>query len=201
MQALLAAWMLSGDVVCSLMVSAGPMCRLRHLQPNGFRLIQLSLGLALSWVAPSAETMGLIQRCDEMKKLFPPLLLIALWSSGAVGQTAGPPTLYCNKSFVVSAGATAITQIVAPVAGQSLHLCGYDLNTGAAAGTFQLSIGTGSNCGTGTTSVTPAFSLGVNGVLVSRPGGVWYSSPVGSALCYTITGTGPMNALVSYGQF
>jgi len=134
-----------------------------------------------------------------MKKL---LLLLGLFlSTGAQAQQVGPPPLYCNQSFQVSAGATAITQIVAAVAGRAIHICGYDINAGAAAGTFQLSTGTGANCGTGTTSITPAFSLAINGVLSARNTTVWYSTPQGNALCYTITGTGPVQALVSYGQY
>ena len=138
-----------------------------------------------------------------MKKLFAALLVVmVVWPGDAFGQqVVGPPALYCNKSFVVSALATAITQVVAGLAGQSIHICGYVLNAGAAAATFQLTVGTGANCGTGTVNITPAFSLGVNGVLVDRGPYVWFSSAQGSALCYAVTGTGPMNALVSYGQY
>lgn len=119
----------------------------------------------------------------------------------ASAQQVGPPALYCNKSFVVSAGATSITQIVAAVTGQAIHICGYDINAGAAAGTFSLTVGTGANCNANTTAVTPAFSLGINGVLSARNTTVWYSSPPAYMLCYTITGTGPVGAVVSYGQY
>jgi hypothetical protein len=119
----------------------------------------------------------------------------------AKAQQAGPSALYCNKSVVVSAGATALTQIVAAVANQTISICGYDINAGAAAGTYQLTVGTGTNCNANVVNVTPAFSLGINGVLVSRNGPVWFSSAQGAQLCHTITGTGPINAVVSYGQF
>jgi hypothetical protein len=119
----------------------------------------------------------------------------------AVAQQVGPPNLYCNKSLVVSAGATSITQVVAGVVGQSIHICGYDVNAGAAAGTYQLTVGTGSNCNANTVQVTPAFSLGINRVLVSRNGFAWFSSIQGAQLCHTIGGTGPINAVVSYGQY
>jgi hypothetical protein len=119
----------------------------------------------------------------------------------AKAQTVGPSALYCNKSVVVSAGATALTQIVAAVANQTISICGYDINAGAAAGTYQLTVGTGTNCNANAVNVTPVFSLGINGVLVSRNGPVWFSSAQGAQLCHTITGTGPINAVVSYGQF
>jgi hypothetical protein len=38
-------------------------------------------------------------------------LFLLLLSGSGWAQTAGPPNLYCNKSLVVSAGATSITQI------------------------------------------------------------------------------------------
>ena len=135
-----------------------------------------------------------------MKTLVIAGLLALTTVDGVWAQQVGPPNLYCNKSFTVSLGATAITQVVAGVAGQSIHICGYDLNAGAAAGTYQLTVGTGSNCNANTVNVTPAFSLGVNGVLVSRSG-VWFSSIQGAQRCHTITGTGPINAVVSYGQY
>src|SRR6516165_3671987 len=120
-------------------------------------------------------------------------LALSFVESVAHAQVSGPPSaLYCNQSFVVSAGATAMTQVVAPVAGRAIHICGFDVNAGAAAGTFQLSTGTGTNCGTNTVNITPAFSLGINGVLSSRNTTVWFSSPQGNALCYVITGTGPV---------
>jgi len=138
---------------------------------------------------------------NPMKRALVALLALLSLAGPAFSQAVGPPALFCNKSFTVSAGATAITQVVAAASGSAVHICGYDINAGAAAGTFQLSTGTGTNCGTGTVNITPAFSLGINGVLVSRPGAVWYSSPSGNALCYTITGTGPINAVVLYGQY
>ena len=144
-----------------------------------------------------------------MKRLVVKSTLIAGLLAGALLQSiapantqqVGPPALYCNKSFVVSAGATSITQIVAAVTGQAIHICGYDINAGAAAGTFQLTVGTGVNCNANTTGITPVYSLAINGVLSARNTTVWYSTPQGYQLCYTITGTGPVGAVVSYGQY
>jgi hypothetical protein len=136
-----------------------------------------------------------------MKKLILALLALTASLELAWAQQVGPPPLYCNKSFAVGSGATSITQAVAGVTGQSIHICGYDINAGAAAGTFQLTTGTGTNCNANVTQVTPVFALGINGVLVSRNGFVWFSSIPGAQLCFTITGTGPIQAVVSYGQY
>jgi hypothetical protein len=129
------------------------------------------------------------------------VLLVLLSATRALGQSIGPGPAYCAKSFFLSAGATAMTQQVAAVAGARVVVCGYVLNAGAGAGTFQLEYGTGTNCGTGTQALTPQWSLGINGVLSNRGFGVGETTPVGSALCYTITGTGPMNAVVYFDQY
>jgi hypothetical protein len=135
------------------------------------------------------------------------LALFCLWAEPAFSQQAGAQQVYCGRSFTVSAGATAITQAVAGVTGQTIAVCGYDINAGAAAGTFQLTVGTGTNCGTNTLNITPAFSLGINGQMTSRLPTAFYSTPIpvppaaGYSLCYTITGTGPINALVTYHQY
>jgi hypothetical protein len=129
------------------------------------------------------------------------LLLLYGCGEPAKAQQVGPSALYCNKSFIVSAGATSQAQVVAGVANQAIHICGYDINAGAAAGTYQLTVGTGTNCNANQVNVTPVFTLGINGVLVSRNGPVWFSSAQGAQLCHTITGTGPINAVVSYGQY
>ena len=94
-----------------------------------------------------------------------------------------------------------MTQQVAAVAGQRVVVCGYVLNAGASTATFLLSYGTGTNCSTGTTALTPTFSLPINGVVANRGVTVGEATAVGSALCYTITGTGPMNAVVYYDQY
>jgi hypothetical protein len=129
------------------------------------------------------------------------VLLVLLSATRALAQTVGPGPAYCAKSFFVSAGATTMTQQVAPIAGQRVVVCGYVLNAGSAAATFLLSYGTGSNCGTGTTALTPTFSLPINGVVANRGVTVGETTPLGQALCYTITGTGPMNAVVYYDQY
>ena len=124
-----------------------------------------------------------------------------LLATAAAAQPVGPPQISCNKTFQVSQGAVALTQIVAGVAGQSISICGWTLNAGAAAATAQLQTGTGSNCGTGTAVVTPAYSLAINGVLTDHISLAYTSLPTGNALCLVTTGTGPMQVMIYYGQF
>jgi hypothetical protein len=119
----------------------------------------------------------------------------------AFAQGAGAQGVVCGKSQQFTLGATSITQIVAGIQGQAVHVCGVILDAGAAAATYQLTVGTGTNCNANTLNITPAWSLAANGVLVQERTLAWYSSPSGYALCHTITGTGPMNVLVLYHQF
>jgi hypothetical protein len=127
-----------------------------------------------------------------MKKLLLALLLAFLTGPAAA------QTLTCGRTLVISAGATSIIQAVAATGTQVIVICGYDLNSGAAASTFQLTGGTGTNCNANTVQLTPPFSLGINGVLTSRAITPQMQTAPGSSLCYTITGTGPMNAVVYY---
>jgi hypothetical protein len=127
--------------------------------------------------------------------------------SPALSQQAGAQQILCSRSLNFSLGATSITQIVAASTGQAIHVCSVVLNAGAAAATYQLTVGTGTNCNANTVNITPIFTLGINGVLAFNNTVAWYSTPVplpplpAYALCHTITGTGPMQALVLYHQF
>lgn len=140
-----------------------------------------------------------------MRKLLIALLAL-LWAGPAHSQPVGPPALYCNQTFQVSQGATALTRIVQGQAGKVISVCGWAGNSGAAAGTFQLQYGTGTNCGTNTTALTPAFSLAINGVLVDHIANVGVSLPqqisgVQTDLCLVTTGTGPVQFILYYGVF
>src|SRR5262245_13226578 len=118
----------------------------------------------------------------------------------APAQQTGATEVICNKQFIVSAGATALTQVVAPVSGVPVSVCGYTFNAGAAAATVQIVSGTGTNCATGQVAITPVFSLGINGSLSFAPGRAFFSTASGAALCSVITGTGPMAIAVQYLQ-
>lgn len=133
-----------------------------------------------------------------MKKLALGLFALLLAFSPARAQnTIGPLGIGCNKSFQVSQAAVALTRVVT-AAGQTISWCGWVLNAGAAAATAQLQYGTGTNCGTGTTSITPVFSLGINGVLPDHVPVAHFSLPMGADMCLVTTGTGPMQVQLYY---
>lgn len=124
-------------------------------------------------------------------------------------QGAGAQPVNCGESVQFSLGATSTAIIVPAVLGQGINICGIVLNTGAAAATYQLTAGTGTNCNANTITITPAFSLPANGVMVMQNTTAWFSTPtyvpnvtpqISYALCHTITGTGPMNVIVQFNQ-
>ena len=137
-----------------------------------------------------------------MKKVLLALCALLALGAEAQAQQIGPAPVYCNKFFTINAAAaTSILQIVAPVGNQTIYVCGLTLNAGAAAATFSLTAGTGANCNTSPLIMFPTVQLGINGVLDSRSPVIGSTSDPGDALCYTITGTGPLSAVVYYGQF
>ena len=138
-----------------------------------------------------------------MRKLLLALLLALASAVPAASQPGGQP-LICTKTFQVSQAAVALTKIVSGVTGTSINICGYAANAGAAAATFALSYGTGTNCATGTVSITPVFALGINGVMVDHVTGANIAIPsvnasgVANDLCLVTTGTGPLGIIVYY---
>lgn len=130
-----------------------------------------------------------------MKKLLALLASLAL-AFPAQAQIVGT-TLPCNQSWQGSQGAAGPNKI-ATSSNRVITWCGWVVNAGAAAGTAQLTQGTGTNCGTGTSIITPAYSLGVNGVLVDHNAFGVFSLSNNSDLCLTTTGTGPMQIEVFF---
>lgn len=135
--------------------------------------------------------------------------LVLPQSMPAHSQGAGGAVVNCGESLQFSLGATSITQILPAILGQGINICGIVLNTGAAAATYQLTVGTGTNCNANAIVVTPAFSLPANASMVMQNTVAWFSTPtyvpgvtpqISYALCHTITGTGPMNVIVQFNQ-
>jgi hypothetical protein len=129
-------------------------------------------------------------------------LALLAWAALAAPALAQAPPAYCDSTYVISiSGAVSVTQIVAPVAGKRIYICGYALHAGAATSAFQLTTGTGVNCNVGQQALTPVWSLPPDGSFVNRSPTVGESSAVGAALCYNIVGAGPLSAVIYYDQF
>ena len=87
------------------------------------------------------------------------LTLCALWLAPVHAQQTGP--IYCGASATATVGA-AIGQVVpAPGTGSAkIYICSFTItNTGATVNTVTFQYGTGTNCGTGTTTFGPTIDV------------------------------------------
>jgi hypothetical protein len=128
------------------------------------------------------------------------LALAAIFAPAQVNvSTAG--IVKCDSSAQLTMSTATTTQMVAPAAGKSIYVCGFAINGGGAT-TAKLVAGTGTNCGTGTVTLTPAFSL-ANATTVALGGGLGYVAKAasGNALCATNSAAATANLFVAYTQF
>jgi hypothetical protein len=112
------------------------------------------------------------------------------------GQTKA---INCPNQAALTVSASGNTQIVALSGTTNIYLCHMDF-AASAASNFSLTYGTGSNCGTGTTTLTGVYQ---NVVTYSSP---WDAVgpiivPAGKALCINFVGTVTAGGFVTYAQF
>jgi len=114
-----------------------------------------------------------------------------------------------NLTSIVQAGASVAinissattTQLVAAVSGKAIYVTAWDV-IAAGAGSITLEYGSGSNCGTGTTPLTGAYSLvAQSGIAKGNGLGPVLVTPAGSALCALTSAAVQMSGSLSYTQF
>lgn len=116
-------------------------------------------------------------------------------------NTVGPSNrIFCNKIAILTAGPSAITQIIPAVAGQNINVCGWSVTNTGATGTFSLQTGTGSNCGTNTVTFIPSLNITNTAPSTDHVSDAWFSSPQSSALCVTPS-VATISVVVYYAQF
>jgi hypothetical protein len=131
-------------------------------------------------------------------------LLLALLPAPAPAQEVGPSPVYCNNTFAVSgqSGPVAQTRIVQNPGNAVISLCGWNIsNTGGAAVTITFQGGTGSNCGTNTATANMAVTVSNGAQNIDHDPVASRSMAQGQDLCWTITGTGNVNAIIFYGMY
>lgn len=136
-----------------------------------------------------------------MLRLSAAVLLYLGLATAALAQSTISTPAFCNKTFEVNQGATAVAKVVSGVANQAIQLCGWALNSGAATSTATLTTGTGTNCGTSTATIFPIISLAIDGTYVDHVPFVNLALPIANDLCLTTTGTGPISVIIYYAQF
>lgn len=107
----------------------------------------------------------------------------------------------CPSSAVINVSAAATTQIVALASSQIIRVCSFVISGDTAATTATFVYGTGSNCGTGTTSITGAMRLPDEGsIALSGMNGSLFRTIASNALCLTAA-TGAVTGFVTYAQY
>jgi hypothetical protein len=121
-----------------------------------------------------------------MKKLLLALALLPFcWGSPAPAQVGPINPILCNKTVILNIAAAGTTQLVAPVTGTTINLCGWHVTTTTTAGTFQLSFGTGATCGTGTVNITSPLSVSSTAPSADHTNYASSSGATGAGLCVT----------------
>ena len=107
----------------------------------------------------------------------------------------------CGSSVVYDASTNGKTQLVALSSGKVTYVCGYTI---FAAGTVNVSLstGTGTNCGSTSTNITPAFQLTAQtGAVDGSPFYRGLATTASQELCLVTSAGVAVQALVYYTQF
>lgn len=122
--------------------------------------------------------------------------------NGAQGSAGLQGLIICDSVAKYDASTSGSTQIVALSAGKTIYVCGYSLGVGATATNVKLVYGTGTNCVTSPTDITPAYQLAANGGIVDR--GAFSNglkTAASNALCFNASAANAAQGLVYYAQF
>lgn len=127
------------------------------------------------------------------------LLALALPLCLPVGQAAAQGTGAvgsCSRAVIYDASTNGATQLVA--AGNTIYICGYTFFAGGTV-SVDLIYGTGTNCGTGTTKITPAYQLTTQtGIVDPSPFFRGMDVPSSNALCINTNAAVAVQAIVYY---
>jgi hypothetical protein len=128
-------------------------------------------------------------------------LFISIGAGAALAQPVSPyGLLQCTNSTFYDASTAGATQLVAALAGARIYVCGYTIDVGATATNISLVYGTGTNCATGQTGLTPVWNLPINGFMVDNIAAAPLVAPPGQALCVLSSAANPAKVLVRYLQ-
>jgi hypothetical protein len=127
---------------------------------------------------------------------------------GGNGSGATTGYLNCDNTAVYDAGTNGSTQLVALTSGQTIYVCGFQISTSQSTSVnVNLRYGTGTNCATGATNITPSYALqaaastGPIGMVVMTPGFTGLKTAASNALCINTNAAVNVDALVWYTKF
>jgi len=129
-------------------------------------------------------------------------LLAALLTAIPVRPAHAQVPISCTSTVNYDASTNGATQLVAAIANARIYVCGYVIWSNATAN-VQLQQGTGTNCGTGTVNMTPAYRFAsTTGVGVSVLGNYQgLSTTLSQALCINSSAGVAVQATVYFVQF
>jgi hypothetical protein len=125
-------------------------------------------------------------------------------TGGSIAVTSGSVAVTnlvsCDSAASISMTSATTTQAIALVSGKSVYVCGFLLNADGKT-TARLVQGTGTNCATGQSNLTPPFNVdaGANVQLGSGLGRLLKSN-AGSAVCVMSSAGKTLNVLLIYTQ-
>jgi hypothetical protein len=111
------------------------------------------------------------------------------------------PAVQSETSVAINISTATTTQLIALVANQTIFVTSWDVIAGGT-GNFTLEYGTGTNCGTGTTTITGAYPLIAQAGISKGNGlGSVLVIPPGNALCALTSANVQYSGSLSYAQF
>lgn len=107
----------------------------------------------------------------------------------------------CNSTAKYDASTSGSTELVALASSQTIRVCGFNIIAGGTVN-VKLVYGTGTNCGTGSTNMTPAYQLTAQAGMVDHtPFWNGLATAASNALCINASGATAVQAMVYYTQY
>lgn len=128
-------------------------------------------------------------------------LFVALFAfARAQNNPVGPGQVIMCPNVAALTPATSASTMIALSAGKAVSICGWHVTNSASTGTFSISYGTGSACGTGNVVIVPTQSITSSAPDVDHLPTAFFSTPAGQSVCLTPSATS-IAAVVYYNQF
>lgn len=130
-------------------------------------------------------------------------MLVAITAFLLVVAAPAHAQVYCDQTALYDASTNGATQVIAaPGVNARIWICGYVVFTGSSATNVGLVYGTGTNCGTGQTKLTPAWQLPANfGLPDNSSNFAGLMAPPAQAVCVNTSAGNPVQARISYRVF
>jgi hypothetical protein len=121
--------------------------------------------------------------------------------AGAISRGNLTGIIQADTSVIINMSTATTTQVMSLTSAQKIYVTAWNV-IAAGTGTIKLVYGTGTNCGTGTADLTPAYSLVAQAGIATGTGlGPVLFVPAGNALCVTTSAAVGMQGTVSLTKF